>query len=234
MTPDRNTTMDECPDLETLLLLVEESVSTLPLERHIETCVTCQQKLQELTSSERSVGLPSTDIPDYLSGMAGELARHVNPSIRPTFELPGFEVLECLGRGGMGVVYRARHETLDREVAVKVIATGAHASEEYRQRLQREGQLVARLDDPHIVRIFDSGEHDRVPYLVLEFMDGGSLAQRKGELSDPIRCARLIEILARALHTAHQAGIVHRDLKPANVLLAASEVTTTETVKIGE
>ncbi|MEO1524982.1 MAG: protein kinase [Planctomycetota bacterium] len=228
-----------CPDEDTLLLLVEQSVSTKHLERHIESCVTCQDRLEELTSSDVSVGLPENEMPNYLVGMAGELARQADDidttrdSGHSSIDLPGFEILECLGRGGMGVVYRARHEQLDREVAVKVIAAGAHASDEYRQRLQREGQLVARLDDPHIVRIFDSGEHERIPYLVLEFMDSGSLAQRKRELRDPVGCARLIEILARALHTAHQAGIVHRDLKPGNVLLSSTESAESQTITLG-
>ena len=124
-------------------------------------------------------------MPDYLSSLAPQLAQesaHAAAEL-PTFTLPGFKILECVGRGGMGAVYRAVHQQLEREVAVKVIAAGAHAGSEYRERLDREGRLVAKLDHTHIVRIFDSGQHDNLPYLVLEFMDSGSLAERRSQLA---------------------------------------------------
>lgn len=219
-----------CPeDRELSRLLDDDASDTTDLEQHIETCLGCQKKLEQLTDDDE-VRLPNSKMPPYLSSFASQLARATEAS--PTVTLPGFEIHECVGRGGMGVVYRARHEQLDREVAVKVIAAGAHAGPEYRERLDREGKLVAKLDHPNIVRIFDSGQHDNLPYLVLEFMDGGSLAERREQLSDPKTIVRLIEILARALHAAHDVGIIHRDLKPGNVLLTETD-SDTDAIEIG-
>src|SRR5262249_31417125 len=137
--------------------------------------------------------------------------------------LPGYEVLEVLGRGGMAVVYKARHLGLKRLVALKVVLAGAHASAEERTRFQREAEAVARLQHPHIVQVYEVGEHDGLPYLALEYVGGGPLAQALGGSTLPARAAaELIQTLAGAVHAAHLAGVVHRDLKPANVLLVGN------------
>jgi hypothetical protein len=134
--------------------------------------------------------------------------------------VPGYEVLGELGRGGMGVVYKARQTALKRLVALKMILAGAHAGAEQRVRFRREAEAVARLQHPHIVQVYEVGDHDGLPYFSLEYVDGGSLAQRlQGRPLAPERAAAVVEKLARAMHAAHQRGIVHRDLKPANVLL---------------
>jgi serine/threonine protein kinase/tetratricopeptide (TPR) repeat protein len=134
--------------------------------------------------------------------------------------IPGYEILGVLGRGGMGVVYRARQTGLDRLVALKMILAGAHAGPEERARFQSEARATARLRHPHIVQIHEVGEHDGLPFFSLEFVDGGSLGQRLGGKPLPPRpAARLVETLARAVYAAHQQGILHRDLKPANILL---------------
>jgi serine/threonine-protein kinase len=131
-----------------------------------------------------------------------------------------YEVLGELGRGGMGVVYQARHTKLNRLVAVKMILAGDHAGAEHRARFLAEARAAARFQHPHIVQIHDVGEHEGLPYFSLEFVDGGSLAGRLKAHPLPDReAARLVEVLARAVHHAHERGIVHRDLKPANVLL---------------
>ncbi len=146
------------------------------------------------------------------------------PAVHPTANLTGddYEILGTLGRGGMGVVYQARHRKLNRLVAIKMILSGAHASPETLQRFQVEGRAVAKLQHPNIVQIFDIGERDGHPYFALEYLDGGSLQQKlDGSPQLPRQAAALVETLARAMHYAHQRGIVHRDLKPANVLLAA-------------
>jgi WD40 repeat protein/tRNA A-37 threonylcarbamoyl transferase component Bud32 len=136
--------------------------------------------------------------------------------------LPGYEVLGELGRGGMGVVYKARQLKLRRLVALKMILAGIHAGEEDRQRFLREAEAVARLQHPNVIQIYEIGEHKGLPYLSLEFCAGGSLAARLHGTPLPGReAAQLVETLARAMHAAHQQQIVHRDLKPGNILLTA-------------
>src|SRR5262249_6929016 len=110
----------------------------------------------------------------------------------------------------------------DRPVALKLLRAGAYAAADEVARFRREAELAARLQHPHVVQIFEVGEHDGRPFLALELVDGGSLAQRLDGTPLPAReAARLVEQLARAVQAAHEAGVIHRDLKPANVLLAA-------------
>jgi hypothetical protein len=139
--------------------------------------------------------------------------------------LPSFgddELLGELGRGGMGVVYEARQRALDRIVAVKMILAGAHAGAEELARFRSEATALARLQHPNIVQIHEIGAHDGRPYFCLEYVEGGSLADRLGGTPLPARpAAELVRTLAGAVHAAHQKGVVHRDLKPANVLLTA-------------
>jgi hypothetical protein len=138
--------------------------------------------------------------------------------------VPGYEVLGKLGEGGMGVVYRARQLALGRTVALKMILAGAHARPEYLSRFRREAEAVARLQHPNIVQIHEVGVHEGRPYFSLEFCPGGSLDRHLQGTPLPTReAAALVEMLARAMHHAHQRGVVHRDLKPANILLASGE-----------
>jgi serine/threonine protein kinase/photosystem II stability/assembly factor-like uncharacterized protein len=133
-----------------------------------------------------------------------------------------YELLGEIGRGAMGVVYKARQRSLNRLVALKMLSAEPRPSAEDLARFRTEAEAVARLQHPHIVQIHDIGEQDGRPYLCLELVDGGSLARRlAGSPLAPHQAAELVETLARAMHRAHQAGIVHRDLKPANVLLTA-------------
>jgi WD40 repeat protein/tetratricopeptide (TPR) repeat protein len=136
--------------------------------------------------------------------------------------VPGHEILGELGRGGMGVVYRARQTRLNRLVALKMILSGAHAGDDDRRRFLAEAEAVARLQHPNIVQIHEIGEADGNPFFSLEFCPGGSLAAKlAGTPLPPQEAARLVGVLARAVQAAHEAGVVHRDLKPANVLLLA-------------
>jgi WD40 repeat protein len=137
--------------------------------------------------------------------------------------VPGYEILGELGRGAMGVVYKARQLHLNRVVALKVIRSGAVAESEELLRFLAEAEAVARLQHPHIVPLFECGRHDGLPYFTLECIEGGSLASRLKEAPLPPReAAHIVEALARGVHFAHQHGIVHRDLKPGNVLLAGA------------
>jgi serine/threonine-protein kinase len=141
--------------------------------------------------------------------------------------LPGYELIEVLGRGGMGVVYKARQRNLHRLVALKMVLAGAHASPNELKRFRIEAEAVARLQHPNIVQIHEVGEHDGLPFFSLEYVDGGSLDEVLGGTPQPVRlAAELVEKLALAVHCAHQSGIVHRDLKPANILLQGSAVRT--------
>jgi WD40 repeat protein len=144
-----------------------------------------------------------------------------SPPSAPTFpSIPGYEILGELGRGGMGVVYKARQVQLNRLVALKMILAGGHAGPADLARFRTEAEAIARLQHPHIVQIHEIGEHEGKPYFSLEFCAAGSLAGKlDGTPLPPMEAARLVETLARAMEAAHQKGIVHRDLKPANVLL---------------
>ena len=145
-----------------------------------------------------------------------------NGGLGPKRAVAGYEILDELGRGGMGVVYKARHVKLNRVVALKMILAGSHAGEEDLRRFRTEAEAIAGLHHAHIVQIYDVGEQDGLPYCTLEFVGGGTLeAQLDGTPWPAPRAAQLLETLARAMYAAHQRGIVHRDLKPANVLLTA-------------
>ncbi len=137
--------------------------------------------------------------------------------------VPGYRVLGVLGRGGMGVVYRAWQVAARRLVALKMIRSGAHAAPQELARFRTEAEAAARLRHPNIVQIYEVGEHDGLPFFSLEYVDGGSLAERlDGTPLAPARAAALVEALATAIHHAHTQGVVHRDLKPGNVLLAVA------------
>jgi tRNA A-37 threonylcarbamoyl transferase component Bud32 len=139
-------------------------------------------------------------------------------------QVPDYEVLEELGHGGMGVVYKARHLHLNRVVALKMIRAGALAAPEQRLRFLAEAKAAASIEHPGIVRVFDFGTFHGQPFFASELCPGGSLAQvLQGRPLTPQRAAALVERIAEAVEAAHQRGIVHRDLKPTNILLDAEE-----------
>src|SRR6266851_1346632 len=134
-----------------------------------------------------------------------------------------YEIVSPIGAGGMGEVYKARDTRLERTVAVKVLPQHLSSSSEVRQRFEREAKTISSLSHPHICALYDVGNQDGTEYLVMEFLEGESLADRllKGPLppDQVLRCG--IEI-ADALDKAHRQGVVHRDLKPGNVMLTKS------------
>ena len=149
----------------------------------------------------------------------GAIAPHGLPAI------PGYEILEKLGEGGMGVVYKARQLGLNRLVALKMIRGGSQARPDHFARFRIEAEAVARLRHPNILQIYDIGEVDGLPFVSLELLEGGSLADRLAGTPQPARqAAELLMTLARAVQVAHDAGIVHRDLKPSNVLFTADGI----------
>ncbi len=145
---------------------------------------------------------------------------HAVPSGPVVPLLPGYEVFELVGRGGMGKVYRARHVELNRTVAIKVLAH--EPDDKLIARFRDEARAVARLQHPNIAQLYDTGIADGRPFFAQEFVDGGSLAQKfAGQPQDPAFAAAVVETVARAVQHSHAHGILHRDLKPGNVLLAA-------------
>ena len=158
-------------------------------------------------------GQPRATVPDTLGSAAA-------PGLGLSGEVvAGYEIVGELGRGGMGVVYKARQIGLKRLVALKMIGAG-HAEGETLARFRAEAELVARLHHPNIVQIYEVGEHRGLPFLSLEYVDGGSLDKAlRGTPLAPPAAARLVQTLAGAVQAAHEAGVIHRDLKPANILL---------------
>ena len=133
----------------------------------------------------------------------------------------GYRIVSELGRGGRGVVYLARDLRLGRNVALKMVLAGGHAGDDALLRFRSEAEAVARVQHPGIVQIYEVGLHAGLPYFALEYCEGGSLDDRlDGRPMNPRNAARVLSSVARAVHSAHQAGIVHRDLKPGNVLIS--------------
>src|SRR5262249_20751460 len=144
-------------------------------------------------------------------GPAGAtLAAGEGPGAARGPDVPGFEILGELSRGGISVVYRARQARPSRVVALKMLVGGARSAPERPARCRTQAEAIARLQHPHIVQIFEVGEHAGLPYLVLEFIEGRTLARMLAEGPRPVEeAARLVETLARAVHHAHGRGIVH-------------------------
>jgi serine/threonine-protein kinase len=213
-----------CPDPADLDQLLE---ATLDPERdgellaHLADCPVCRRRLEEPIAcvdvdqwrnfwSQRVEALSSLD--------PGDSSSPLPRSLPGPFD--GYEIIGLLGRGGTSVVYRAHQTRLNRPVALKMLLAGAHASPAAIARLTNESETIAQLRHPNIVTIHDIGEHQGVPYLCLELVEGGSLADRLS--ARPIaaqEAARLVAILARTVQDAHDHGLIHRDLKPANVLV---------------
>ncbi len=241
--------MNRCPPramLERLLAETLPEAERNDLESHLSHCPDCQAALEQLTrndpidgwarrqpeSAEPAVG----DSAAFLERVARlpqpitlDLSAGEPPGVPPTDRsesspgLPhvaGYELLGELGRGGMGVVYKARHLKLNRLVALKMILRIGRADPEDEARFRAEAEAVAGLQHPNVVQIYEIGEHVGGPYLCLEYVGGGSLAEHLAGRPQPSHeAAAFVETLARAVQHAHARGIIHRDLKPANILL---------------
>ena len=154
-------------------------------------------------------------------------------ALTPGTRLGAYEVLALLGNGGMGEVYRARDTRLDRIVAIKILHPDAAGDPDRRQRLDREARAIASLNHPHICTLYDVGHQDGIDYLVMELLEGQTLAERLTRGALPLDQAMQYAIqLADALAFAHRHGIVHRDLKPANVFIAHRESGGATVVKL--
>ena len=178
-----------------------------------------RSRLQRLHALEAEVGAL---FPESLS------VDGATPPPPATAELPsirGYEVQGVLGRGGVGVVYKAWHLRLNRPVALKMLLAGPYARPQELERFLREAEAVAGLHHPNVVQVYDVGDAGGRPYFTMELVEGGSLAQKLAGAPLPAgQAAALVATLAGAIHCAHQSGVIHRDLKPSNVLLAADGV----------
>lgn len=245
--------MKSCPTAHELEQLLDEQLSDdrqQEVAEHVASCRPCQAALEHLTVATiaaRSVSLsaarePKKDAlalpesavlflahlkafpPSSISQMLANGNTEVSSSLPEPPVVRGYEILGEIGRGGMGVVYKARHLALDRLVALKMILSGDHAAPKDLARFRQEAAAIARLHHPNIVQVFDIGDAGGRPYIALEYVEQGSLAQILRGEPPPLQAAlKLIETLARTMAYAHQCGIIHRDLKPANILLGAKE-----------
>jgi serine/threonine-protein kinase len=200
---DSNRTPEEiCADCPELLAEVRQRCEQMRL---------MEAELDVLFPTPRPTRAGDTPVPSI---PAGELP-----------DIPGYHVEAELGRGGMGVVYRAWHRRLNRAVALKMLLAGPYARPVELERFLREAEAVAALRHPHIVQVYDVGDAAGRPYFTMELVEGGSLDAKVAGMPQPAAwAASLTATLAGAVHFAHQSGIVHRDLKPGNVLLTADGV----------
>jgi WD40 repeat protein len=245
--------MRRCPSHDQLTRLLHEQLpggEERSVSLHVAGCASCQAALERLTEADgldaavsavaRHDTLPvkpaAADMPaEFLSWLklpptvtslaAGQGVLSVGGKVP---EVPGYEIVGELGRGGMGVVYKARQLALKRLVALKMVLPPVSHGPDSRgaaprnvARFRAEAEAVARLHHPNIVQIFDIGEADGCPYFVMEYVEDGSLGHRlRGDPQPLSASARLIETLARATDFAHQHQVIHLDLKPANILLS--------------
>ena len=242
---------DVCPTPEQMSSLLADELPAIPreiIELHIADCGRCQKALLDLAGpldltplsdpmletdhSGSNVTLHGPDEPrsDFLRGIPNPSAdlRDVPESAAafsstvPQLDLPGLELIDELGRGGLAIVYLAWQQSLSRLVAVKVVAKEWLTSPEERERALRGAAAIAHLQHPNIVQVYHLAQHEQWLYGILEYLEGGSLADRlKAGPIELSRAAILLRTLARAIAFVHEKGFIHRDLKPANILFAA-------------
>ncbi len=215
--------MTDDPRVEQLLEEILESDSTP--EAVCRDCPELLPKVRagwlELRALQAEVGalFPESSSADPAGTLGATPPLWANPVLP---QISGHEVQEVVGHGGMGVVYKAQHLRLNRVVAVKMLLAGSYARPAELERLLREAEAVAGLRHANIVQVYEVGNFDGRPYFTMEFVEGGSLADKlAGTPQSASQAAALVAHMAEAVHAAHQKGIIHRDLKPGNILLTA-------------
>jgi serine/threonine protein kinase len=230
-----------CPDTEVLrhyLAGQGDSDRLSAVDNHLLTCLTCQQQLEQLSKESDTMTRLIQEVSRIPPvQMSGELAHSLDalaPQVLLTpetglMQIRDYRILESIGEGGMGNVFRAIHLKLNRAVAIKVLRDDRVHSPEAIARFEREMKVIAQLEHPQIVRALDAGEHEGKQYLVMELLSGidlGQLSQRMGPLPIAEAC-KIVYLAASALQYAHDRKILHRDVKPSNLL-----VTTEGDVKL--
>jgi eukaryotic-like serine/threonine-protein kinase len=235
------TRMAECPSDADLAGFLNDTLAPdrlAGLTAHVDGCPSCQTRLDKLTHDANGAVARYKELSSAShSGMGTKLsapeahtlvldgkATHSGPRLTGLPQVPGFDVVEEIGRGGMGVVYKARHRRLNRLCALKMILAGGAADARTVQRFLFEAEILGRVQHSQVVQVFEVDTYQGpsgvpIPYLAMELLEGGSLSRRiKAAALPPQAAAGLIEGIARALHTAHLQGVIHRDLKPGNIL----------------
>jgi eukaryotic-like serine/threonine-protein kinase len=186
-----------------------------------EVCAGCPEMLPVLKDRLQRYRSMDAQLEEMFPSSRPVAAKHRPGHILTSLpDIPGYEIKAILGRGGIGIVYEARHLTLRRRVALKMLLSGEYASALELTRFMREARSVAALQHPNIVQVHDVGDFDGRPFYTMELIEGGTLGEKLAGVPQPAReAAALVRVLAQAVDAAHQAGIVHRDLKPANILL---------------
>src|SRR5262245_32590188 len=185
-----------------------------------EVCPACLlERGLGLLEDESGAGVAD---PGHAEGVRTRDRKKTTQSVRMLADFGDYALLEEIGRGGQGVVYRAYQKSLNRTVALKVIGLGLWTTEAHLKRFRREAAAAASLDHPCIIPIYEVGERDDQCYFSMKFVEGGQLDEviRRSPLSIP-QAVELIAKLARTVHYAHEHGILHRDIKPGNILLDA-------------
>jgi eukaryotic-like serine/threonine-protein kinase len=227
-------------------------VELAPISAHLDNCPACCHRIDQLATDDRLLTRLQQNAAGREEVLVGPAQRRsAVRALRRSHEarsgarirdheaglviLPvpkqvgEYDILAEVGRGGMGVVYKARHRGLQRLTALKMVLAGQFASGAQELRFRLEAELGARVQHPNIVQVHEVGSYEGRPFLALEWVEGGSLADRLvGQPWPPGEAAALIETLARAIDVAHGEGVVHRDLKPANILLSGEGRRTRE------
>ena len=236
---------NSCPPPEALRSYLNgksADAETEILENHLASCQRCQVYLEivsEESDSLMQLVADAASVPQVAGGVAGD-----SPSLSTgfvshgqmdspassrsgagdsTYMIRDYRILECIGQGGMGRVYRALHVKLNQQRAVKILKSDRMGAPEAISRFAREMKLLAQLEHRHIVRAFDAGEHDGLPYFVMEFISGinlNQLVRRLGPLPVTAACS-IVRLAASALQYAHEQKVIHRDIKPSNLMITA-------------
>ena len=232
-------------DIENLLSNSADSSKVSEFESHLETCADCVKKLEAASlnsvtgilhrqlSGNKSVIDSTKNLAAADTNEPRDSATGGGTHIGELPKIPGYEIKRLVGRGGMGIVYEAKQQNLNRDVAIKMISAGFMAGPEKIARFYREAESVARIDHPNVIKIFDVGEAEGCPYFTMELVAGASLERVfDGTPWSNTDAAKISRTVAHAIESVHDHGIIHRDIKPGNILLKVDHGGTFDSLKV--